>query len=351
MQNIDDHKRAVLLVNLGSPDSTSVADVRTYLRQFLMDSRVIDAPYLVRKMIVELFILPFRPKNSAHAYRTIWWDEGSPLIVLSRRLRQQLKSRLDEPVALAMRYGNPSIEKVIRDLLDRYPGLEELYLVPLYPHYTMATYETVVVEVEDVLRRINMDLSLSLKAPFFDEPAYIRALVDSAAEYLRQDYDHLLFSYHGIPERHCKKSDPTGSHCLMVENCCDVPSPAHATCYRHQVLQATEAFVKMAAIPAEKYSVAFQSRLGMDAWLSPATADELVRLGQSGVKRLLVMCPAFVSDCLETLEEIGLQGKASFLDSGGESFQLIPCLNTHESWVGVLEGWCKAEAVPITAAR
>lgn len=328
------------MVNLGSPDSTEVSDVRKYLRQFLMDARVLDAPYPIRKMIVELFILPFRPKNSAHAYQQIWWEEGSPLIVISERLQEALQERLDMPVELGMRYGNPSVENGIHCLLN--VGVKEIFLVPLYPHYAMATYETVVVEAQRVLKKLKAGVKLTTQPPFYDDPGYIHTLGESARQYLEQDYDHLLFSYHGIPERHCKKTDPTGKHCLKVENCCQVPSPAHATCYRHQVFRSTEEFVKLAGIPEGKYSVAFQSRLGMDSWLKPFTAEELERLGKSGAKKLLVICPAFVSDCLETLEEIGLRGKETFLEAGGEEFTLIPCLNDFPGWVEHLSTWCQS---------
>lgn len=333
-------RRGILLVNLGSPDSTSVKDVRRYLRQFLMDGRVIDAPYPLRKMIVELFILPFRPASSAHAYQQIWWDEGSPLIVLSRRLESYLKKHLSAPVALGMRYGNPSIESAIRQLLQTGRGIEEVHLLPLYPHYAMATVETVVVEVQRVLKKLAAPLRLTVRPPFYADPGYINALVESARPYLEAPYDHLLFSYHGIPERHCRKADPTGRHCLTEPDCCQVPSPAHATCYRHQVYRTTGEFVRKAGVASDKYSLSFQSRLGVDSWLKPFTAEELKRLGEKGIKKLIVMCPAFVSDCLETLEEIGLRGKETFLAAGGEEFRLIPCLNDHPLWMELLASWC-----------
>lgn len=329
------HNRGILLVNLGSPDSAGVKDVRRYLRQFLMDPRVLDVPYPIRKIIVELFILPFRPKNSAHAYRQIWWEEGSPLVVISRRVQAQLQERINEPVELAMRYGNPSVEQGIRNLQRR--EVKEIFLIPLYPHYAMATYETVVEETRRVLKKLKSEIALAVQPPFYEDAGYIHALVESARAYLQHPYDFLLFSYHGIPERHCTKVDPTGRHCLKTENCCQVPSEAHATCYRHQVFRTTAAFARAAGIPAGKYSVAFQSRLGVDSWLKPFTAEEIERLAKSGIKKLLVICPAFVSDCLETLEEIGLRGKQTFLEAGGEEFRLIPCLNDHPAWIGELE--------------
>jgi ferrochelatase len=332
----------VLLVNTGSPDSPEVADVRRYLGQFLMDERVLDAPAPLRRLLVSGFILPFRPKRSAAAYRSIWWDEGSPLVVLSRRLAEALQTELDAPVALSMRYGNPSIDAAVQDLLAA--GAARILLVPLFPHYAMSTVQSVVEETERVLARSKTPATLSVLPPFYRQPAYIDALVQSAAPYLAQGYDHLLFSYHGLPERHLRKADPTGSHCLSTESCCAAPSPAHAFCYRHQVLETTKLFAQQAGIPAGRTSVAFQSRLGQDKWLQPATAGELPRLAEAGVRRLLVICPAFVTDCLETLEEIGAAGREAFLRASGQSFEMIPALNTHPAWVAALGRWCQ-EAV------
>ncbi|HED09828.1 MAG TPA: ferrochelatase [Caldithrix abyssi] len=331
----NDIKRIVLLVNLGSPASTEVDDVRRYLRQFLMDKYVIDAPYPIRKLIVEGFILPFRPKYSAEAYRAIWRPDGSPLIVLSEHLRAKLQEEISVPVALAMRYGEPSIGRV----LENYPGLEEVLLIPLYPHYAMATTQTVEEEVTRVLGRKKKAIKLRVIPPFYEDKEYIEALYNSMASYLRQDYDHILFSYHGLPERHIYKSDPTGSHCLKKENCCHADSPAHKTCYRHQVIRTTELLARRAGIPAGKYTLAFQSRLGVDQWLKPSTAEILEKLPRQGVRKLLVACPSFVTDCLETLEEIGIQGKETFLQAGGESYTMIPCLNEHPQWVKLLALW------------
>jgi ferrochelatase len=194
-----------------------------------------------------------------------------------------------------------------------------------------------------MLKKLNPRVRLKVIAPFFDWPEYVDAVVASAGEHLAREFDHLLFSYHGLPERHVKKSDPTGAHCLLVDNCCEVSSTAHATCYRHQVLRTTELVAERAGIPNDRHSVAFQSRLGRDRWLTPATADEIPRLARTGVKRLFVICPAFVTDCLETLEEIGIGGKEAFVEAGGEHFELIPCLNDHPVWIDVLTQWCSGE--------
>ncbi len=332
-------KRGILLINLGSPDSPSVPDVRRYLGQFLMDPRVIDSPWIVRKIVVGLFILPSRPKKAAAAYASIWTPEGSPLVVISHKVEELLRQRIDDPVALGMSYGNPSIEAAVRKLVEA--SVEEILLIPMFPHYAMSTFETVVVAVEEALRKSSPKTRLVTRPPFYADRDYIEALVTSAAPHLAKGYDHLLFSYHGLPERHLRKSDPTKSHCLTSETCCQTPSIAHATCYRHQILATTEAFVSRAGIPKEKYSVSFQSRLGRDPWLRPYTDDVIEDLAESGVKRLLVMCPSFVADCLETLEEIGIEGKEEFLEHGGEAFVLVPCLNDHPQWIDVIAKWCK----------
>jgi ferrochelatase len=327
------NKQGVLLVNLGSPNSPSVPDVRKYLREFLMDGRVLDAPYPIRWFVVHCCILPFRPKQSAEAYHKIWLPEGSPLIVTSKRLQTELQQRIDLPIELAMRYQNPSITEAVQrlDELD----VSELLVIPLFPHYAMSSFETAVEQVKEVVRKIAPHMELRIAPPYYNQGDYIEALVASATEYLERDYDHLLFSFHGIPERHLHKSDPTGSHCLKTNNCCNVASPAHRTCYRAQCFKTVEAFVKRSGV--RNYSVAFQSRLGKEPWLQPYTDRELVRLAQAGIRRLLIICPAFVADCLETIEELGMRGKAAFFEAGGEDLTLIPCLNDHPAWVAALE--------------
>jgi ferrochelatase len=331
--------KAVLLVNLGSPNSTSIAGVRRYLNEFLMDGRVIDTPWLLRRFIVGM-ILVNRPKESAHAYEKIWTPEGSPLVVTSRHVQKKLQGRLKMPVALAMRYQNPSIKSALINLAER--GVDELLLIPLFPHFAMSSYETAVVRVQELARRLAPRLKITVQPPYFDAPDYIAALAASARDFLAGGYDHLLFSFHGVPERHLKKSDPTRAHCLMATDCCHVPSEAHNFCYRHQCFRTAEEFVKAAKIPAGKWSVSFQSRLGKDPWLKPYTDVVLTELPQRGVRKLLVICPAFVSDCLETLEEIGMRGRETFLSAGGKEFAQIPCLNEHPLWIDALEKMAKA---------
>jgi len=330
-------QKGVLLVNLGSPDSTSVPDVRKYLREFLMDSRVLDTPWPIRWCVVHLAILPKRPIESAAAYQKVWTPEGSPLVATSRHVQRELQQRVGDSltVELAMRYQNPGIEAALIKL--RSQGVQELLVFPLFPHYAMSSFETAVVRVQELAARMVPEMHLKIAAPFYRDPDYITSLVASASAYLKSDYDHLLFSFHGLPERHLRKSDPTGYHCLQSPNCCETPGIAHATCYRAQCHATVRAFVEQANIPSEKFSVSFQSRLGRNPWLKPYTDCELKRLPQCGIKRLLIMCPAFVADCLETLEEIAMQGRKIFIEAGGENFTLIPCLNEHPRWLDALE--------------
>ncbi len=329
-------KQAVLLVNLGSPDSPAAPDVRRYLREFLMDGRVIDAPWPIRFGIVHFAILPKRPHASAEAYRSIWTKDGSPLVVNSRLVQAALQAQTDLPVELAMRYQNPSIQSAIERLAEQ--EVEELLLIPLFPHYAMSSYETAVVRVQELAMQIAPAMRVQVQAPYYDSPDYINALTASAADYLDEPFDHLLFSFHGLPERHLKKSDKSCTHCMKVSHCCETPSPAQDTCYRAQCLKTMRAFAQETGIAEGKHSVAFQSRLGRDPWMSPYTDKEIERLAKAGIKRLLVICPAFVSDCLETIEEIGMRGAESFKQAGGDAITLIPCLNDHPQWIRALAG-------------
>ena len=288
----------ILLVNLGSPDSTAEADVREYLREFLMDGRVIDAPFPVRWGIVHFSILPNRPAQSARAYERIWAKDGSPLILAGRRVQRLLQDRLGIPVEVAMRYRHPSIADAIDSL--RAKNVDNLLLIPLFPHYAMSSYETAVVRVREVLARRAPEMWLNVAEPYFDNPDYIRALAASAQPYLEAGYDHLLLSFHGLPERHLRKSDATGSHCLKAKDCCSTPSPAHKTCYRAQCDKTARNFARAAGLPEASWSVSFQSRLGREPWLRPETEQTLKDLARGSVRNLLVMCPSFVADCLET---------------------------------------------------
>lgn len=334
--------RGVLLVNLGSPDTPTERDVRRYLTQFLMDPHVLDMPYLLRKAVVSLSILPKRVPESAAAYRSIWTRDGSPLVVISRMVEKRLAQQTGMPIALAMRYQHPSIEQGLQELLAR--GVTELLLIPLYPQYALSSYETVVREVEKQLVRLRTNIAVKVKTPFFADPLYISALAVRARRQLQWHFDHLLLSFHGLPERHLKKTDPTGKHCLQQADCCDVPSKAHDTCYRAQVRQTAALFAATAGLAKDQWSISFQSRLGKDPWLTPFTDHVLAELAKAGKKRLLIMCPAFVADCLETLEEIGIRGKEIFRAHGGEELRYIPCLNNFPDWIEVLAHWCKEPA-------
>lgn len=332
-------KKAVVLANLGSPDAPETKAVRRYLNQFLMDPYVIQAPWLIRRMIVSLFVLPTRPKDSAEAYRSVWTEQGSPLIVLSEKLRAAVQEKVAIPVEMAMRYGNPSIESVLSKLAA--DGIEEVLFMPMYPHFADSTITTSIEAAKRAVKDNKLSMKLTFAEPFFEHPEYIDALVKSAQPYLQQDYDHILFSYHGLPESHITKRDPSGSHCLKRADCCQVENPAHKVCYRHQVMRTTECFAQAAGLDPTKYSVAFQSRLGRQVWLGPNTEDRLVELAQAGAKKVLVICPAFVTDCLETLEEIAMRGEEVFTEAGGDSLVQIPCLNDDPNWVEVLAGWCQ----------
>ncbi len=331
-------KKAVLLVNLGSPDNTEVPAVRQYLNQFLMDPYVIQLPCFFRRLLVSLFVLPSRPKASAEAYQSVWLKEGSPLIVLSEQLRHALQEKLTIPVAMAMRYGKPSIESELLKLTEQ--GINEVLYIPLYPHFAESTITTSIEEAKRVIRKHNLDIKLTILPPFFADENYIQALVNSAKDYLSQPYDHLVFSYHGLPESHITKLDKSKSHCLKQPDCCERQHDCHNHCYRHQVFQTTQCFVDNAGLSTEQYSIAFQSRLGRAKWLGPNTEDKLRELAKNGAKKILVICPAFVTDCLETLEEIAIRGEEVFIEAGGQSLTLIPCLNDHPSWVKTLASWC-----------
>ena len=331
-------KSAVLLLNLGSPDSTSVPDVKRYLREFLGDERVIDKPALpfLRRLLVNGIIIPFRVRKSAHAYESIWTPEGSPLILTSKQAQAALQRKTDLPVALAMNYGNPSIPDVLRQLAAQ--GVTRLLLFPQYPHYAMSSWETVVVKVHREAAIHAPAMKLDCVQPYFADADYIGALVESARPYLAKAYDHFLFSYHGIPVRHLTKADSSRAHCQVVADCCNTCSPVHGTCYKAQVTRTSQLFAQKAGLDPAKWSISFQSRLVGEPWLSPYTDAEFERLAKEGRKRILVITPAFVTDCLETLEEIRVEGAEEFKAAGGEEFTHIPCLNDQPVWIDFLAG-------------
>jgi len=331
--------KGVLLVNLGSPDSTDTNDVRDYLDEFLMDERVIYLPKWFRTFLVKGIILKTRPKKSAKAYRKIWWKEGSPLIVLSEHLQDKVQKKVSVPVALAMRYGNPSIKKGLEDLKAQ--GVNEVLLVPLYPQFAMATTETILVLAEQLQKVHFPEMELTALPPFYNHPDYIRVLANSIQEALQgKNWEHLLFSYHGVPERHIRKSDVTKSHCKMDGKCCFTDSPAHAYCYRHQCEMTTQKVADYLELKEGSYSSSFQSRVSiLGSWLKPYTDKTVEEFAKKGTQELAIATPAFVSDCLETLEEIGMEAAEDFEDNGGKKLHVIPCINDREDWVNVLSRW------------
>ncbi|WP_452225556.1 ferrochelatase [Lacinutrix chionoecetis] len=330
--------KGVLLVNLGSPDSPEPKDVKKYLGEFLMDERVIDVPLWARTLIVKGIVLNTRPKASAAAYKKIWWEEGSPLIVLSENLKKEVQAHTKSPIALAMRYGSMTIKKGIQELVDK--GCDDIFLIPLYPQFAMATTETILVLAEDIRQKHFPDVKIESLPAFYNNPEYIEVLSNSIQIALKdKDYEHLLFSYHGVPERHIRKSDVTKSHCKIDNNCCITPSKAHEFCYRHQCLEVTRLVAEKLNLEEGAFSTSFQSRLGFDPWLLPYTDRTIERLGKKGIKKMAIATPAFVSDCLETLEEIAMEGEEIFHEMGGKEFTTVPCLNTDKNWVALLAKW------------
>ncbi len=336
---LNSRKDGVLLINLGSPASPAVRDVRSYLNEFLMDRHVLDVPAPIRRLIVSLFILPTRPKRSAHAYAQVWqppdqYGYGSPLLQNGMALRDLLASRTDVPIALAMRYGEPSIAGAVESL--RKQGVERVLLAPLYPQYADSTTTTAL----EAARRVTRGMTLLELAPFYADPDYICALADVTRRTLPNNFDLLLMSFHGLPERHMTKADPTAAHCLRTDDCCETPSAAHATCYRHQTRVTSSLLAQALGLARDRWAISYQSRLGRLPWLAPYTDATLQELPGKGVKRLVVVCPAFVADNLETLEEIEISGRRTFMAAGGESLTLVPCLNADPAWVATLATLC-----------
>ena len=330
--------KGVLLVNLGSPESPDPKDVKVYLDEFLMDERVIDLPSFLRTILVRGIILNTRPKRSAKAYKKIWWDEGSPLIVLSKRLLQKMEEKVQLPLALGMRYGKPAIQKGLQELADK--GVTEVLLVPLYPQFAMATTETILVLAESLRQESLPQMEFTTLPSFYNHPDYVRVLSQSIQESLQdKQWEHLIFSYHGVPERHIRKSDITKSHCKIDGQCCQTASPAHQYCYRHQCFETTRFVAEYLDLASDRYTTTFQSRLGLDPWLQPYTDKTVAKMAKSGVKKMAIVTPAFVSDCLETLEEIGMEAVEDFEEKGGEHLHVIPCINDREDWVNVMSRW------------
>ena len=330
-------KTGILLINLGSPTAPEPAAVGTYLKEFLMDGKVIDVPAPLRWFLVNLVIVPRRKYQSAKLYRTIWTPEGSPLIVntinLAKRLREQMGG--DYVVEIGMRYGQPSIGTGMARLLDA--GVAKIIAVPLYPQYAESSYETAAIVARAEAQALGCIDRLTLVPPFYDRPEYLEAEATNIGGHLEHIRpDHLLFSYHSLPVRHLKRLDESKSHCLQQFDCCEVITSVNQNCYRAHCVATTRAIAARLGLGEKDYTIGFQSRLGRAAWVGPQTEDLLKELPGRGVKRLAVCCPSFVADCLETLEEIGERGRETFLHAGGAEYQLIPAMNDHPAWVRAL---------------
>jgi protoporphyrin/coproporphyrin ferrochelatase len=331
-------KTGILLVNLGTPDSTSNGDVRKYLRQFLMDRRVIDINPVGRWFLINLIIAPFRGPKSAKLYREIWTKDGSPLLLHGLDLKRELQKELGENyvVAFGMRYQNPTLQSALDEL--RKAMVSNIVVVPLYPQYASSSSGSSVEAVMKIMAEWEVTPEVRILGPFFRHPAFQRALKSAASEYDYKNYDHVLFSFHSIPQRHVTKSDAHyGDGKCAFGSCCETPTVGNQYCYRANCVQTANQLASELGIPKEKYSISFQSRLGRDPWLQPYSDHVVEELGKKGIKKLLVYSPAFVADCLETIHEIGTEYEELFQEHGGEKIQLVPSLNSRPEWVQALK--------------
>jgi ferrochelatase len=326
-----------LLLNLGTPDAPTPAAVRRYLREFLSDPRVIDIHPVARKLLLELVILPLRPRKSAAAYAKVWGADGSPLLTLSRELTDKVRAALgpDHLVELGMRYGSPSIPEALERL--RRAGATRLVVAPLYPQYSSSATGSSIEAVFAELARHHVVTPVTVLPAFYEDPGFLGAFAAVSAPVLaRENPDHVLFSFHGLPERHVKASDHSGRHCLQSAGCCDAIGPANRDCYRAQCHATARGLASRLGLAPGSWSICFQSRLGRTPWIKPYTDVVLDELAKAGKKRLCVLCPAFVADCLETLEEIGMRAREQFVTAGGDSLTLVPSLNASPAWVDAL---------------
>ena len=337
-------KPGLLLVNLGTPLSPTTRDVRDYLREFLSDPYVLDVPAPLRWLLLNLVILPFRPSRSAHAYRQIWSERGSPLLVHGEELRRKVAERLDAGVALelAMRYGEPAIAEALARLSGQ--GVSHVAVFPLYPQHSSAATESSVEAVRSAAA--GSGLTMNVVPAFFDHPRFIEAVAEVARPTLNAGApERVLFSFHGLPERHVRKADESG-RCFIDSDCCLERRDGGIDCYRAQCFATAQAVGDALAIPEEQRVVAFQSRFGRERWIRPHTDRVLAELAREGVRRVAVVMPGFVADCLETLEEIGIRGAATFREHGGEQLSLAPCVNASDVWADALVAIAR-EAHPV----
>ena len=330
----------VLLINLGSPKELSKKSVRQYLRVFLSDDNVVDLPKFFQQFILRLFILPFRPKNTLEAYEKIWTKEGSPLIISTESIANKLTEKTGWNVEYAMRYEEPSIEKALHKFKKN--EINKIYVISLYPHNAMATTVTTELETRNVAMNVSNDFELIFTKPFFDNEEYINAMVNSIRPYVEnKSYDKIIFSYHGIPKRQAKKTDETGEHCFSTSNCCEIENDGSKDCYRSHTRIASDLTAKKLGLEDDQWEIAYQSRIG-PGWLTPFTDKRLAKLPEEGKDNIAILCPSFISDCLETLEEIDISGRETFLKAGGKKMTYIPCLNDSEDTINLLENLVRA---------
>ncbi len=330
-------RTGVVLLQLGTPDSPSVGDVRRYLREFLGDPRVLTMPAVGRWLLLNLIILPFRPRRAAHAYRQIWTEEGSPLLVHSEELADGLRRELggSVPVEVGMRYGSPSIRSAVDAVLAR--GADRIIAIPQFPQYASASGGSAVAALLDELGSRTVVPEVVTLGSFPSSAGFIDAAGVAAGPSLDAfGADHVLFSFHGLPESHLKDVDTGGERCLVTDSCCSVLTDENRHCYRAQTFATTAALALRLGLNAGEFSTAFQSRLAGSRWITPHTDRVLPRLYEAGVRRLAVATPSFTADCLETLEEIGIRGRNQWMALGGEDFLLLPCVNASPRWVTVL---------------
>jgi ferrochelatase len=326
-------RAGLLLVNLGTPDSTDPADVRRYLREFLSDPRVLDIPGWRRFVVLEAFILPFRPKASAAAYEKIWTERGSPLLFHTEDLAAKVRARVGSGsvVEFAMRYGRPSIASALDRLSTA--GVDRIVVFPLYPQYSSAATGSSIEKVFEIAAARWNTPYVQVVPPFYDHPAFLDACARVAAPVVSAGpAEAVLFSFHGLPERQIKKSDESGRHCLASGDCCDRVFEANRNCYRAQCFATARGLAERLGVPAERRIVCFQSRLGRTPWIKPYTDQVLAELPARGVKRAVILSPAFVADCLETLEELGMRAVETFRAAGGEELRVAPAVNAEDGW-------------------
>jgi ferrochelatase len=334
----------VLLINLGTPDAPTPEAVGSYLREFLMDGFVIDVPKPVRWFLVNVMIVPRRKIQSAKAYQKVQLPGGSPLRVYTRALAEKVAEQLSKDeryvVEYAMRYGNPSIASALSRLNSQGPS--RIIVLPLYPQYAESSFETAVVETKSVAQRLGCAERLSFFPPFYDRPEFIAAFARRVADaHSTQPSDHIVFSFHSLPERHLKRLDATGQYCLVKPDCCDRISAVNQNCYRAQCFSTARRIAAQLDLKDDDYTVSFQSRLGRAKWIGPTTEVVLRELGERGVKRVAVSCPSFVADCLETVEEMGIRGRQTFIEAGGDELFLVPSLNAEPAWVEAVANWIR----------